>query len=226
MTDDGGTLEAVGPDFALGDFLAVRTRTWHAVAKIGAEVHAGMSEHEAKDVARTTLASLGMRRGWHRIYVRCGRNTTKDYDERSDPGVVLGENDIFFVDIGPVYGDLEGDAGDTFVLGDDPDHHRAKRDVRAIFDDVRREWLSTGRSGRALYDYAVEAASDRGWRLGLGLTGHRLSEFPHRAHYAGTMADVDFRPAPDRWVLEIAITHPGGGFGAFYEDLLLGDEAH
>ena len=59
-----------------------------------------------------------------------GPNTTKDFMERSEPGVVLGENDIFFVDIGPIYGDTEGDAGDTFVFGDDPDHLRAKREVR------------------------------------------------------------------------------------------------
>ena len=47
--------------------------------------------------------------------------------EKSEPGVVLGDNDIFFVDIGPIYGDTEGDAGDTFVVGDDPDHLRAKK---------------------------------------------------------------------------------------------------
>ena len=43
----------------------------------------------------------------------------------SEPGVVLGEHDIFFLDIGPVYGGTEGDAGDTFVFGDDAEHHKA-----------------------------------------------------------------------------------------------------
>ncbi len=56
--------------------------------------------------------------------------------------MVLGENDIFFVDIGPIYGDTEGDAGDTFVFGADPDHLRAKREVRQIWDDVRDTWFA------------------------------------------------------------------------------------
>ena len=85
-----------------------------------------------------------MRRGWHHIIVRCGPNTTKDFMEQSEPGVVLGENDIFFVDIGPIYGDTEGDAGDTFVFGDDPDHLRAKTEVRQIWDDVRDTWFDRG----------------------------------------------------------------------------------
>ena len=95
-----------------------------------------------------------MRRGWHRIIVRCGLNTTKDFMERSEPGVVLQENDIFFIDIGPVYGDFEGDAGETFVLGDDPLHLKAKRDVRQIWDIVRDKWLSEQISGVELYDFA------------------------------------------------------------------------
>ncbi len=36
--------------------------------------------------------------------------------EPSEKGVVLGPNHIFFVDIGLVHGDHEGDAGDTFVF--------------------------------------------------------------------------------------------------------------
>ena len=85
-----------------------------------------MSEDEAKRLAQQTLSAMEMRRGWHHIIVRCGVNTTKDFMERSEPGVVLGENDIFFVDIGPVHGFIEGDAGDTFVFGHDPMHHKAK----------------------------------------------------------------------------------------------------
>ncbi len=64
--------------------------------------------------------------------------------EKSEPGVVLSENDIFFVDIGPIYGDTEGDAGDTFVFGDDPDHLRAKKEVRQIWDQVRDTLVRRG----------------------------------------------------------------------------------
>ena len=66
-------------------------------------------------------------------------------------------DDIFFVDIGPIYGDVEGDAGDTFVVGGDPDHHRAKADVRAVWDEVRDVWAKGGVTGRELYDRAIDA---------------------------------------------------------------------
>jgi methionyl aminopeptidase len=222
---DIDTIEATGSKFDLGDLLFVRARTRRAVHTIAEQVRPGMSEDEAKDIARTTLSALGMRRGWHHIIVRCGPNTTKDFMERSEPGVVLGENDIFFVDIGPVYEGTEGDAGDTFVFGDDPDHHRAKRDVRTIWDDVRSVWFERQITGQELYDYATNAAADLGWKLNLDLSGHRLSDYPHSAHYDGPLAEVGFRPNPNLWVLEIAIAHPDRGFGAFYEDLLLEDQS-
>ena len=133
-TTDIESIEATGERFSLQELLYVRARTRRAVHMIADRVKVGMAEEEAKEIARSILTSLGMRRGWHHIIVRCGPNTTKDFMERSEPGVVLEENDIFFIDIGPIFRDSEGDAGDTFVFGDDPDHHRAKHDVRAIWE--------------------------------------------------------------------------------------------
>jgi len=218
-------LEATGDKFDLEKFLEVRTMTRKAVHTIASQVQVGMAEEDAKEIARETLSSLGMRRGWHHIIVRCGINTTKDFMALSEKGVVLQPNDIFFVDIGPVHGDHEGDAGDTFVFGDDPEHHKAKHDAKAIWEIVRGKWFDTGMTGKDLYDFAIETAEAYGWKLNMDLSGHRLSEFPHSAHYDGPMADVDFRPAPKLWVLEIAILHPTRTFGAFYEDLLLEDQS-
>jgi Xaa-Pro aminopeptidase len=218
-------LEATGEKFSVDALMDMRTRTRKAVHEIAEQVKPGMLEEEAKAIARETLKGMGMRRGWHHIIVRCGANTTKDFMEKSEPGVVLGENDIFFVDIGPIYDDTEGDAGDTFVLGSDPDHLRAKREVRLIWDQVRDKWFSDAITGKELYDYAIDVAAGFGWKLNMDLSGHRLSDFPHSAHYDGPLADVTFRPNPNLWVLEIAIAHPERTFGAFYEDLLLEDQS-
>lgn len=218
-------IEATGAHYSVEDLLEMRTRTRRAVHLIADQVKSGMSEDKAKAIARSTLSSMGMRRGWHHIIVRCGPNTTKDFMARSEPGVVLKNNDIFFVDIGPVYQGCEGDAGDTFVLGGDPEHHRAKRDVRTIWEDVRQAWFEQQITGQDLYRYAQKVAEDFGWKLNLDLSGHRLSEYPHSAHYDGSLADVAFRPNPNLWVLEIAIVHPERKFGAFYEDLLLEDQS-
>jgi methionyl aminopeptidase len=221
VTDTEGT----GTAFELDGFMAVRARTRKAVHMIAEQIAPGMSEDEAKAVARSTLASLGMRRGWHHIIVRCGRNTTKDFMERSEPGVILRDNDIFFVDIGPVYGDFEGDAGDTFVFGDDPLQLKAKHDVRRIWELVRSKWFAEDVTGTELYEFAARTAEQFGWKLNMDLSGHRLSDYPHSVHYDGPLADVSFKPKPNLWVLEIAIAHPDKTFGAFYEDLLLEDQS-
>jgi len=220
-----GELEATGERFSLERLMEVRARTRKAVHLIADQVEVGMVEEDAKAMARATLSELGMRRGWHHIIVRFGPNTTKDFMEPSEKGVVLGSDDIFFVDIGPVYEDTEGDAGDTFVVGSDPEHLRAKREVRMIWDRVRDRWFTEGTTGKELYDYATETAAGFGWRLNLDLSGHRLSDFPHSAHYDGPLAEVEFRPNPNLWVLEIAIIHRDREFGAFYEDLLLEDQS-
>ncbi|MGO9030056.1 MAG: M24 family metallopeptidase [Acidimicrobiales bacterium] len=225
MTTTLAELEATGPTFSVDALMAVRARTRWAVHAIASQVEVGMAEEEAKAMARATLSSLGMRRGWHHIIVRLGSNTTKDFMERSEPGVILAPDDIFFVDIGPIYRECEGDAGDTFVVGDDPDHHRAKRDVRTIWEEVRGHWFEHRVSGEELYDFADKTATDLGWKLNFDLSGHRLSEYPHSAHYDGSIADVPYELHPDRWVLEIAIAHPERPFGAFYEDLLLEDQS-
>jgi hypothetical protein len=165
-----------------------------------------------------------MIRGWHDVYVRIGSNTLKTFGAESDPGIVLKENDIFFIDIGPVWGETEGDGGDTFVVGSDTGMEQCAVDAKKLFHVVRKKWESTGMSGKALYDFAIEEAQSMGWELNMDLSGHRISDFPHEAVYAGPMAEVDFKPSPLVWVLEIHIRHPEGLYGAFFEDMLLGDD--
>jgi methionyl aminopeptidase len=224
MTIPAG-IEDVGEKFSVEKILDVRLRTRVAVNEIASRIEVGMTEREANKVAGTTLTELGLRKGWHGIYVRAGTDTGRDYNEPEGLDTAIAANDIFIVDIGPIYEDMEGDAGDTFVFGDNPDHHRIKADVKAIWDDVRDAWLAEDLTGRALYEFATRTTSDRGWVLSLSLTGHRLSDFPHKAIYDGTLDLIDLVPSPDLWVLEIVIVEPGRHFGAFYEDLLLTDQS-
>jgi len=218
-------IEGTGPAFTVTGFLDMRSRTRSAVHAIAEQITPGMSEEQAKELARETLKDMDMRRGWHHIIVRCGPNTTKDFMDRSEPGTVLRDDDILFVDIGPVWGDFEGDAGDTFVLGDNPDHLKAQHDVHEIWEIVRAKWFTERITGVGLYEFANETTQSFGWKLNLDLSGHRLSDYPHSAHYDGPLAEIELAPSPGLWVLEIAIAHPDGTFGAFYEDLLLEDQS-
>ncbi|MBN9696738.1 MAG: aminopeptidase P family protein [Zoogloea sp.] len=221
---DQARLEGVGPAFDPERLLHVRSLTRQAIERIAAAVQPGMFEEDAVEMARDLLAEAGMLRGWHDVYVRFGSNTTKTFGAPSDPGVVLGEDDIFFIDIGPVWKDWEGDGGDSFVTGSDPDKARCAADARAIFHEVRRKWLAEGATGRALYDYAVSCATARGWVLNMDLSGHRIADFPHAAIHEGPLAETDFSPSRLLWVLEIHIRHPSAAYGAFFEDLLLEDD--
>jgi hypothetical protein len=164
-----------------------------------------------------------MLKGWHDVYVRLGTNTLKTFGAPSDPGIVLGETDIFLIDIGPVWQEWEGDGGDTFVVGDHAGMAKCAADAKTLFHTVRRKWSSEGTSGKELYAFAEAEALKLGWELNLDLSGHRLSDFPHAAIYDGPMAEVGFTPSPLLWVLEIHIRNHERTFGAFYEDMLLDD---
>lgn len=216
-------LEAVGKNYDAEQMLLVRDMTRDAIHSIAAVVKPGMLEEDAIEMAKDILAEKGMLRGWHDVYVRFGSNTTKTFGEASDLGVRLGEDDIFLIDIGPIWKNWEGDGGDTFVTGTDKEKLRCANDAREIFHEVRRHWLKTGDSGRVLYKVAAAAAEQRGWILNMDLSGHRISDFPHAAVYEGPMADVDFCPSAQLWVLEIHIRNAEHTYGGFFEDMLLDD---
>ncbi len=180
-----------------------------------------MSEHDARTMARDTPEEMGLRRGWHPTLVRFGPNTVRQFLDRDGGEVVLQSDDIFFIDVGPVYNDVEGDAGETFTTGHNTEYRRAASDVLEVWNEVRDAWFYENRSGRDLYSFAERACRERDWRLNLELTGHRISDYPHKAHFGGSMSNVDIVPSPDLWVLEIGLAHHDRTFGAFYEDTFL-----
>lgn len=213
--------ERHGPAFDPALLLEARRHTRQAIADIAAHVRPGMAEEEAAAFARAHLKSVGLLRGWHGLHVRFGTNTLKNFGEPSEPGVVLGADDLFFIDIGPVWQGYEGDGGDTFVTGGDPEMRRIAADVRAVFDAVHAHWRAQGATGTALYRFAQAEAERRGWLLNLDMSGHRLSDFPHAIKHKGALMEAEYTPSAGAWVLEIQIRHPTRPFSAFYEDLLL-----
>jgi methionyl aminopeptidase len=219
-------LEKTGTNFSHEALMNARKNTKEAIALLARSIEPGMLEEDARQMAKEMLERLGSHKGWHKILVRFGPNTIKNFEDPSERGVKLGADDIFFVDIGPVWGDTEGDGGETFVVGEnpDPDMKRCALDVKKIFHIVRNQWLHSGMTGKELYDFANKTTAGLGWVLNMELTGHRLSEFPHNAYYDGTLAAVSIRPSANLWVLEIQVKHPTKPIGGFFEDLLLEDQ--
>ncbi|WP_201694902.1 M24 family metallopeptidase [Paraburkholderia hiiakae] len=215
-----GSKEAVGGKFSAAAMAHARVMTWKAIEQIAAAIRPGMRESEATAQSKSILEALGMDRIWHPVLIRFGENTLRIFKERSEGDPVLGADDIFFIDLGVVWNQHEGDAGATFVTGSDLEMRRCARDAKIIYDEVAIHWRSTGCSGKALYAFAAARASAYGWRLNVDIKGHRVSDFPHAIYRAGDLGDFETVPAAGLWILEIQIAHPTRAFGAFYEDLL------
>lgn len=214
--------EAVGSRFDPTLMQRARERTWAVLHGIRERMLPGISEDEAKLAAGEVFRELGVERLWHPLLIRIGANTTKTYRQRSDPGVRLGENDSYFIDLGLVFDGHEGDVGDTFVVGHAPQRQACADAARTLFDEVADAWRTQRLNGRALYAFADERARAMGWRFNHAIKGHRVSDFPHSIHKGGDLGDLDAAPTSGLWILEIQIAHPTAPFGAFYEDLLTG----
>jgi Xaa-Pro aminopeptidase len=201
--------------------LEARRLAHAAVRDIALQVTPGMLEEEGLELARRTLRARGFERDWVEPCLRFGVNTLKKYAEPSEPGVTLGRDDVWFIDVGPLWHGWECDVAETFAVGDDPERHRLVRDIHEIYDRTCRHWREARATGTELYRFAADEAALRGWQLDLDMCGHRLGRFPHAEHYDGSLAEIPFTPSPGMWMLELQIRHPDKPYGAFVEDLLI-----
>lgn len=213
--------EAVGEFYTLESMKHAQQMTWRAIEQMGLLIKPGMRESEAQVMGKQILADLDMQRIWHPLLIRFGANTLKTFKQPSEGDPLLGENDIFFVDMGAVWEGHEGDAGDTFTTGDDPEMVACAAAAKTLFDRVKLYWKTQGVAGQALYSYAQEQAIEMGWVLNVDIKGHRVSDFPHAIYRGGNLGDFDATPNAGLWILEIQIAHPTRPFGAFFEDLLV-----
>lgn len=193
----------------------------------------GTTERAASDAVRDLAAELyGTARFWHKRVVRAGPNTLLPY-RHNPPDRVIGEDDIAFVDLGPLFGDWEADVGRTYVLGDDPVKHRLAADLPRLFDAGRRHAAQHHDiTGAQLYAHLAELARDAGWESGNEHCGHLVGEFPHEK-IAGQELRSYLAPGNDEplrrldaegrachWILEVHLVDRARGFGGFHEQLL------
>jgi methionine aminopeptidase len=225
-TDQLQITEQVGANFSIDLMREAQQQSWAVLAQIANAIKPGMTERLAQKLAKDLLQQSGVERLWHPVIIRFGRNTCKIYSEASEKDIVLQENDIFFIDLGPVYGGHEGDVGATFVVGQDPHMQHCAAAAQRLFEVVRTHWLEAGCSGHELYQYAQQQAQAIGFELNLAIKGHRVSDYPHQLYAGGNLGDFGGIPSAGVWVLEIQIKNPVREFGAFYEDVLLPDSQY
>lgn len=213
--------ESVGEKFSQDQLQRARNLTVQVIEKVISRIQPGMTAATIKDILQQTQESLGASKNWHPPQIRLGENTLLPFGQKGIEDLQLGEHDIYFLDIGPIFDGHEGDVGRTIAVGHDPDMQKCSHDVGIIWHEVRNHWQEKKVSGEALYKFARECAAKHGWILALDqANGHRIADFPHAVRNRGSIETFEGHPAPDRWILEIQIRHPERPFGAFYEDLL------
>jgi methionyl aminopeptidase len=215
-------MESVGEDFQESLIAEARHQTLRIIEEATKEIGPGVSEDQGRQIVKSLLQKNHCDKSWHAPQVRFGVNTLRGFGEPGVPGVVLGANDIYFLDIGPVFGIHEGDVGRTFAFGNDAEMNKLAIDAETIWKRVRDRWFETQDTGARLYEYAERISTELGWQLLLDeAKGHRIADFPHAAKQRSAIDGLDFKPSPNKWILEIQLRHPTRSFGAFYEDLLI-----
>src|SRR5580692_791794 len=175
---------------------------------------------------------FGISRYWHKRIVRAGRNTLAPYDE-NPPDLTVKEDDIIFLDFGPVFEEWEADFGRTYVVGSDPLRHKLCRDIEEAFASGKRYFHEHPEITAAeLYAHAQQLAEQAGWEYGGPIAGHLIGIFPHEKipddkvtlyvhpenHKRMRLPDASGRRR--HWILEIHFVDRAREIGGFYEELL------
>src|ERR1700744_2302392 len=80
----------------------------------------GRSERDVEDDIRELAArEFGVEKHWHRRIVRSGPNSVTTAGDHP-PVRMIEENDIVYLDLGPVFGGWEADIGNSYALGNNP----------------------------------------------------------------------------------------------------------
>jgi Xaa-Pro dipeptidase len=196
-------------------------------------IRAGATEGEINEGIYALAASMyGITKYWHKRIVRAGPNTLAPYND-NPPDLTVTEDDIVFLDLGPVFEEWEADFGRTYVVGNDPVKHKLRRDIEEGFVKGKKYFEQhPDITGAEFYAYAHQLAKEAGWEYGGPIAGHLIGEFPHERiqgdkitfyvhpENPNRMRALDPSGRPRHWILEIHFVDRARQIGGFYEELL------
>lgn len=223
---DQAKMESVGDEFVKEGLLWARDKTIAIYHEIKDNLELGMNEKEAKALAMKIFADHGVKKHWHQPYVRFGKGTLLSFNNPIVEENIFTENEAVYIDLGPVLLEpnsgieYEGDYGDTFLIGKNPEVEKCIKDLHELFEMARIFWAENKSSGIDIYKYLDGEVQKLGWDLGVEFEGHRIADFPHHRFSRESLALIPFSPADRIWVLELKIHDKHKRFGAFFEDIL------
>jgi Xaa-Pro aminopeptidase len=213
------TIQNFGEKFELEKLLMAREVARDMVYELSSLIRPGMTEDDATMIYKKLCQKYPVEKNWHPPKIRFGPNTLANFRDLSAP-YVLQEEDIFFLDIGPVINGHEADFGATFTVGGNLEHQLMASVAERLFYEVSDHWRQSRAQGKELYEWASRRAEDLGYRLNWASDGHRISDFPHQIFFKGGIPETHEDLLPHAWVLEIHLAHPSEQFGSFFEDIL------
>ena len=174
---------------------------------------------------------FGIKKYWHKRIVRAGKNTLHPYDENPED-LTIKEDDILFIDFGPIIEDWEADFGRTYVVGNDIRKIKLMHDVESMWKDANDYLIKNPDiTGAQLYQYCTILALNNGWEYGGPIAGHLIGHFPHeqldgedKTNYIHPenhlpMNQKDMNGNDRYWIIEIHLIDRKNEIGAFYEQL-------
>ncbi|MGB3591295.1 MAG: M24 family metallopeptidase [Nonlabens sp.] len=195
-------------------------------------IRPGLSEKELNQkIYHLAHMEFGIQKYWHKRIVRAGSNTLQPYKENPE-NLILQEDDIIFMDMGPIVEDWEADFGRTYVLG--KDHYKLKlaADVAAAWYEANNLFKKrSGMTGSELYQYCQNLATSYGWELGGQIAGHLVGKFPHekldqeiKTNYIHPdnhlpLSNKGLNGNHRNWIIEIHFIDRTRKIGGFFEQL-------
>lgn len=196
-------------------------------------VRPGVRESEASEAIRELGATeFGLPEHWHKRIVRSGPNTLTTYAD-DPPDRTITDDDIVYVDFGPLFEHWEADFGRTFVIGTDPHKLRLRDDLATIFAAGKRYYAEhPDVTGAEMYAEFIRLVGERGWQPGNVYAGHLVGEHPHE-NFGGDklesyviagnhqpMRRTDPHGRIGHWILEVHLVDRERQIGGFFEELL------
>lgn len=228
---------SAGRDDRLDKLLAAEDRAFELLKTIEDRnlIRPGRTEKEIEqDILVLAETEFGITQHWHKRIVRAGINTLAVFAD-NPPIRTIEDDDIVFLDLGPVFENSEADVGKTYVVGTDPAKHKLVTELADQFCLVTGKLMNEPDiTGADLFRYAKHCASSAGWAFGGAIAGHIVAEFPHarlpgekQPHHISPenpspLSALDPLGRKRYWIIEIHLISPDGAFGGFYERLASG----
>src|SRR3984957_2023007 len=199
-------------------------------------IRAGKLESElSAEIHALAKTRFGLRRHWPRRIGRSGPSTLLTYHDAPEDRR-MEDDDIVYLDFGPVFAAWEADFGRTYVIGTDPVKHRLVADLSIAFRRGKELYQNTpALTTGALYDFVAGLAQPAGWEFGAPTAGHLIGHFPHewpgpsykrfsiRHGNDVSLREPDENGRPRHWILEIHFVDRARKIGGFFEELLTVD---